>query len=56
MEIDKRDPQMIDYYNSLSPNIKHQLSKLEGHISSVGELMLVAQSLNQQQKEPDNFE
>ena len=55
INIDKSNPQMLDYYNSLTPNIKEKISRFNANVSTVGELMLIVEHLNQEQEELDEF-
>lgn len=55
INIDKSNPEMLDYYNSLTPGIKEKLAGIKANVSTVGELMLMTENLNQKQEEPDEF-
>lgn len=55
MNIDRKNYELFDYYNTLPPHIKKYIDSSDVHISTVGELMLIAEHYNQQQEEPDEF-
>ncbi len=55
MKFDKKNSELFDYYDSLPQKIKGQIDMSDVHISTVGELMLIAEHYNQQQEVPDEF-
>ncbi|MEG0979601.1 MAG: hypothetical protein RR911_02275 [Oscillospiraceae bacterium] len=55
MNINQNDKDLFGYYNSLSPKIKSQILSSNAEISTLGELMLVAEHFNQQEEEPYGY-
>lgn len=55
MEIDKDNPELFSYYNSLPPKIKSQLEVSNADVSTLGELILIAEHYNQEQEVPNEL-
>ncbi len=55
MNINKSDEEFFSYYNSLPPKIKSKILSSNAEISTIGELMLVAEHYNQQEEVPNEF-
>jgi|GEM_PF-2315714 len=55
MKIDNGATELLNYYNSLPSKIKTQLDASNANVSTLGELMLIAEHYNQKQEVPNEF-
>lgn len=55
MNISKSDIEIENYYNSLPPKIKSQILASNAEITTLGELMLVADHFNMQEDVPNDL-